>query len=84
MVLADPDGLVDRVAEGEELLGDLRPDHDHVGEVEKVGVADEPALGHVLVGQPEEVGIDADDAALDLLGRGAAGSGGTRGAAWRR
>ena len=68
VVLADPDALADRVAIGEELLGDLRSDHDHVGEVEEVGIADEPALGHVLVGQPQEVGIDADDAALDLLG----------------
>ena len=49
------------------MLGDLEPDHDHVGEVEEVGVADEPALGHVLVSESQVIGVHADDVPLDFM-----------------
>ena len=67
VILADADRLADRIAIGEELLGGLGAEHGDVGAIEQVGVGQESAVVHVLAGQLEEVGVDPDDAPLDLL-----------------
>ena len=69
---------------GKSFSATSEPDDRDIGDVEQIGVGEEPPFASLLAGQLQEVGVDADDPALDLAIEVADLLGGTRAAGWRR